>query len=101
MLLSFATFFAVTSSHAQRYAIRNQPHRPARYEARERDHPGRPDDRHVWRSEEWVRSGGRYVYRPGYWALPPQPGGTWVPGRWDPSPTWPGRYVWVAGHWNY
>ena len=30
--------------------------------------PSRPTPRHVWVSEEWVPSGGTYVYKEGYWA---------------------------------
>ena len=100
MLAMVVSLFAIEDSSAQvslSLAVNVRPHRPRGYEVR----PARPSPRHVWISEEWVVNGGRYNYKPGYWAIPPQAGGTWVPGRWDPSPNYPGRYVWVAGHWNY
>jgi len=101
VLIAAVSLFGVTVSKAQSIAISVALHRPHEYDRNERERPNRPSPNHVWINEEWVVRGGRYVYQPGYWAPPPPRAATWVPGRWDPSPTWRGRYVWVAGHWHY
>ncbi|MFD2873685.1 hypothetical protein ACFS5N_14460 [Mucilaginibacter ximonensis] len=59
--------------------------------------PVRPSAGHVWVENEWVVRHGRYVERPGYWALPPRPRAVWVPGHWDRRP---GGYIWIAGYWR-
>lgn len=54
-------------------------------------HPG-----YVWVDGEWYRSGGRYVYRQGYWTSP-RHGRVWVAGSWVRS----GRgWHWQRGHWR-
>jgi hypothetical protein len=59
--------------------------------------PRAPSPRHVWIGSEWTWSGGRYVERPGYWALPPRGRRAWVSGRWVNDRR--GNY-WVGGRWR-
>ena len=92
MLMSFLALFSVTASHAQ-IVVRVRPVAPVIVER-----PHAPSARHVWVAEEWVPSGGTYVYKAGYWSLPPRPGAVWIPGHWRH----PRRgYGWVPGHWRY
>lgn len=93
MLIGVASLFAVSSSNAQIF-VRVRPNRPGPAVV-VRTAP--PSPRHVWVDEEWVSHRGRYVYRPGYWALPPRPGRVWVAGRWDDRPR---GSVWISGHWR-
>jgi hypothetical protein len=90
MLFSVLSLFAVADSHAQ-VVVR------ARLSAPVIVRPVRPSRRHVWVNDEWVVSGGTYVRRPGYWALPPREGGVWVAGHWRHRR---GGYVWIPGHWR-
>jgi len=57
-----------------------------------------PSPRHVWIDEDWELRGGRYVFVGGHWALPPRPGGMWVPGHWKQTPH---GWMWKPGHWRY
>ena len=57
-----------------------------------------PSPRHIWIDEEWEPRGGSYVFVGGHWALPPHPGGVWVPGHWVQRPR---GWVWKPGHWRY
>ncbi len=91
MLLSVVSLLAVTDSNAQQIVVRVRPHHV--FVAR----PVRPSPHHVWVSEEWVPSGGTYVYRPGYWVVPGHPGAMWIAGHW--RNTRHGSF-WIAGHWR-
>ena len=100
ILVAVVSLSAFTKAKAQvDIGVNLQLNRPAQYEHNERFHPNRPSPRHVWVAEEWVWGGGRYVYKPGYWALPPREGGAWVPGHWVKREYRPG-FRWVAGHWR-
>jgi len=93
MLASAISLFAVADSEAQ-IVVRARLARPhAVVVAR----PVRPTPRHVWIAEEWVPSGGTYVYKEGYWAEPPRPRAVWVPGRWRHHHH---GYIWVGGYWR-
>ena len=85
------TLFAVTESKAQIevHARLTAPVVAVRAE--------RPSPRHVWVAEEWVPSGGTYVYKAGYWAEPPRRGGVWVAGHWRQTPH---GWMWKPGHWR-
>lgn len=83
--------FAVTNSNAQQIVIKARLHGPV-HEVR----PVRPTREHVWVSGEYVPNGGTYVYKPGYWAVPPRPHQVWVTGRWH---RYHHGYVWAPGHW--
>jgi hypothetical protein len=41
--------------------------------------------------------GGRYVWVPGGWVLPPRPRAVWVPAHYRQTP---GGWVFVPGHWR-
>lgn len=84
--------FGVTTSKAQEIVVRARMHAPV-VVAR----PPAPSPRHVWVAEEWVPSGGTYVYKGGYWAEPPRPHARWIPGHWKRTPA---GYVWRPGHWR-
>jgi len=59
--------------------------------------PVAPSAAHVWVEGDWIWETNRYVWHPGYWALPPKHGNVWVPGHW--VHTRKGDY-WVRGHWR-
>src|SRR5579864_2721588 len=83
----------VAKSHAQEIVVRARLGEPAHLPPP----PPAPSHRHVWVAAEWVPSGGTYVYKAGYWALPPRQHAVWVAGHWS------GRhhgYAWVPGHWR-
>jgi len=93
MLASAISLFAVASSNAQ-IVVRARLGRPRTVVVAR---PPAPSPHHVWVSEEWVPSGGTYVYKEGYWAEPPHRHAYWVPGHWGRRP---GGYVWKPGHWR-
>lgn len=73
-----------------RYTVSEQPAVPY-YER-----PASPGVGYVWIDGDWYWSGGRYVYRNGYWARP-RGHRVWVTGTWVHS----GRgYYWNKGHWR-
>jgi len=61
--------------------------------------PPAPGPTSVWVPGHWAWRGPRYgyVWVPGRYAVPVQPGYVWVPAHWAPAP---GGYVWVQGHWR-
>jgi len=86
------SLFAVANSNAQ-IVVNIRPNRPERVAPK----PPRPSSRHVWVDEGWTIQGNKYVYRPGYWAVPPRGKKAWVAGRWSTR----GKVnVWVEGHWS-
>jgi len=93
-LAASVSLFTAASSHAQ-IEVRIRPAAP-RVVVRNR--PPRPSRRHIWVAEGWRVSGGRYVYTPGYWALPPRGRTHWVAGHWNDTPRH--GYVWIPGHWS-
>jgi len=56
-----------------------------------------PGPRHVWVPGAYRWDARRYVWSPGYWALPPRPRAAWVPAYWERD-----RRGWffVEGHWR-
>ena len=56
-----------------------------------------PSTRHVWVAGEYVYRGNNYVYKEGYWALPPQSGFRWVEGHWKATRR---GWRWIHGHWR-
>lgn len=100
-VLAVVSLSAFTKAKAQvDIGVNLQLNRPAAYERNEREHPNRPSARHVWVAEEWNWEGGRYAYKPGYWALPPRNGAHWVRGRWVKR-THHAGYRWYPGQWAY
>lgn len=57
----------------------------------------RPSPMHIWVAGEYFWRGGRYMYAPGAWVIPPQRGMRYIPGQWRPVR---GGFVWVAGYWS-
>ncbi|RMF52050.1 MAG: hypothetical protein D6746_17105 [Bacteroidetes bacterium] len=57
----------------------------------------RPSHRHVWIPGHWAWERGRFVWRSGYWAVPPRPGAVWVAAHWVPRHD---GWVFVAGYWR-
>jgi len=84
--------FAVTQSHAQRVFINVRPAEPVRVAP-----PPAPSRNHIWVEGEWEERGGRYVYKPGYWVVPPHRHARWAPGHWR---HFHGGWGWVPGHWR-
>lgn len=56
----------------------------------------RPGPAYVWTPGYQSWSGGRYVWVPGRWRMPPAGYRVWVAGRWVASPR---GWYWVSGHW--
>lgn len=56
--------------------------------------PPLPGPGYVWVDGFWYPNGGRYAWRPGYWALPPRTGGYWIAPRYQG-----GRYY--NGYWGF
>ena len=73
-----------------RYTVSAQPSVPV-YER-----PARPGANYVWIDGDWYWSGGRYVYRNGYWARP-RGHRTWVAGVWVHRGN---GWYWKKGHWK-
>ena len=84
--------FGLSKSSAQEVTIRARLAEPVRVAP-----PPRPSHDHVWVEGEWVPGGGTYVYKPGYWVLPPRPHARWVRGHWRETPR---GWVWKPGHWR-
>ena len=55
--------------------------------------PAYPGPGYSWVAGYWYPGGGRYLWRPGYWAVPPYAGAYWVAPRY-----YGGRYY--AGYWG-
>jgi len=94
LFLSMAfSAFAIASSQAQ-VIVRVRPVRPATVVV---TRPPAPSPRHVWVSEGWTPRGNTYVYRAGYWAVPPAHHRVWVDGHWAHRH---GGDYWIGGHWD-
>ena len=59
--------------------------------------PPAPSPVHVWVDEEWVPSGGVYVYGGGHWESPPHAGYRWRKGYWRRHNN--DGEEWVRGRW--
>src|ERR1700743_3416708 len=88
------SLFTAASSHAQ-IEVRVRPVFPR---TRVVVRPPAPSRNHVWVSEGWKVQGNQYVYRPGYWALPPRGRHQWVAGHWKDTPR--RGSIWVKGYWR-
>ena len=89
------TFGAVKSFAQIEVSIR--PAVPREYVVVRRPPP--PSPSHMWVEAGWRWDGARYVYRPGYWAIPPRPRAVWIPGHW--RETRRHGAIWIEGHWTY
>jgi hypothetical protein len=91
MLFLALSVFSAAKNYAQEIVVRSRMvgHGPA-------VRPMRPSRHHVWVAAEWSANGGTYVYKPGFWALPPRAGAYWIRGRWKHRR---GGYAWIPGHW--
>lgn len=58
--------------------------------------PASPHPDYIWIDNEWIWSGGRYVYKEGYWA-PPRTGHVWVGGHWVQRKK---GWYWEKGRWS-
>ncbi|MBS1524351.1 MAG: YXWGXW repeat-containing protein [Bacteroidetes bacterium] len=92
-LATALTAFGIAKSDAQEIVVRARLHAPGHLPPP----PPAPSPRHVWVEGEWVPGGGTYVYRPGYWVLPPRPHAIWTRGHWRHRPH---GWVWIPGHWR-
>ena len=100
-LLAVVSLSAFTKAKAQvDIGVNLQLNRPAEYERNERVHPPRPSANHIWVAEEWTTVGGKYVYAPGHWVLPPRRGAYWIKGYWQHRRRGGRGYFWVPGHWS-
>lgn len=81
---------AFTGCGPTRYTVSAQPEVP--YYQR----PVAPGAGYVWVDGDWYWSGGRYVYRNGYWAVP-RSHRAWVTGSWVHSGN---GYYWRRGYWR-
>jgi len=79
-------------SNAQQIVVRARLHEPVRVAP-----PPAPSHRHVWVEGEWVPNGSTYVYKAGYWELPPRPHARWARGHWR---HFRGGWAWIPGHWR-
>lgn len=93
LALTFSVFAAV-KSYAQ-IEVNIRPAVPRAYVVARRPPP--PSRRHVWVEGSWYVAGGRYAYRPGYWALPPRGRARWVHGYWRQTAR--RGNVYVPGRW--
>lgn len=88
------SLFTAANSNAQ-IEVRIRPVRPRTVII---TRPRQPSRAHVWVAEGWRVTNGRYVYRPGYWAVPPRGRHVWVAGHW--METRRRGQIWVRGHWR-
>ncbi|HVU98757.1 MAG TPA: hypothetical protein VHE34_26225 [Puia sp.] len=58
--------------------------------------PVAPGPDYIWIEGDWIYSGGRYNWHPGYWRRG-RPGRAWVGGSWSHTPH---GYHWNRGHWR-
>lgn len=58
--------------------------------------PAPPGPRYVWVDGNYIRSGRTYVYRPGYYAIPPRGKVVYKPGYWVRRGN---GYYWRNGRW--
>ncbi|SRR5579871_436236 len=56
-----------------------------------------PGPGYVWIEGHHEWDGNRYVWRQGYWALPPRPRAVWEAGHWSRDRR---GWYWVDGHWR-
>jgi len=93
-ILILLMVFAAEQSNSQQLIVRVHPRRPGMIIVKR---PHRPSARHVWVEDEWTPGGKTYIYRRGYWALPPHPQTNWIAGHWDHR----GKgYFSVPGQWR-
>jgi WXXGXW repeat (2 copies) len=71
------------------------PEPPATVESGPNVYAPSPD--YGWIPGCWIWSGGRYAWRPGYWARM-QPDWVWVPAHYGWTPR---GYIFVGGYWDY
>lgn len=90
LLLFGAGLAAFTGCGPARYTVSAQPEVPY-YER-----PAAPGAGYVWIDGDWYWSGGRYVYRNGYWAHP-RPHRVWQTGVWVHGGN---GYYWRRGYWR-
>ncbi|HUA21695.1 MAG TPA: hypothetical protein VMB25_23280 [Bryobacteraceae bacterium] len=60
--------------------------------------PPAPGVGYSWVAGYWYPYGGRYAWRPGYWARPPYAGGYWVGPRYSGHRYYPGS--WGRGYYR-
>lgn len=74
-----------------RYTVTARPEVPV-YER-----PVSPGAHYVWVDGDWYWSGGRYIYRNGYWAVPAGRHRVYVTGTWVRSGN---GWYWRHGYWR-
>jgi hypothetical protein len=90
MVIAFAAITSLAGC-AGEVIVRDRPP-AARVEVIE----GSPSARHVWIPGHWAWEG-EWVWKKGYWEVPPREHGEWIPGHWAERPR---GWVWVEGHWR-
>jgi hypothetical protein len=74
-----------------RFVVQERPAEPV-YER-----PAPPNSNFIWIGPGYVKKGGKYEYRSGYWISPPNSNHHWIDGRWKQTRR---GWVWVNGHWG-
>jgi WXXGXW repeat (2 copies) len=92
ILLMVFMLCATTVINAQ-FVVKIRPAGPV-YRAR----PACPSRGHVWVGGNYAWRNNGYIYKEGYWALPPRYGTYWVEGHWKLHRR--GGWFWVPGHWG-
>ena len=60
-------------------------------------HFARPTKYHVWHPDEWLPGDKTYIFRQGYWDIPPTPTSVWKKGSWRKTAK---GYVRITGYWQ-
>ena len=93
ILLLSTSFFAINQARAQEatVVVSKIPVAP-KYK-----HFTRPTKYHVWHPDEWLPNEKTYIFRQGYWDIPPTPTSVWKKGSWRKTAK---GYVRVIGYWQ-
>lgn len=92
ILLLSVSFLAITHARAQDTVVVSKIPIAPKYK-----HFARPTKYHVWHPDEWLPYKKTYVFRQGYWDIPPTPNSVWKKGSWRKT----GKgYVRVNGYWE-
>ncbi len=76
---------------SSRLVVKEKPADPVYYR------PAPPNSSFIWVGPGYVKKAGKYEYRNGYWASPPNSRHRWIEGKWKQTRR---GWVWVGGHWG-
>ncbi len=93
ILLLSVSFLLITQTRAQEeiVVVSKIPVAP-KYK-----HFARPTKYHIWHPDEWLPNGNTYIFRQGYWDIPPTPNSVWKKGSWRKKDK---GYVRITGYWQ-